>query len=180
VAVSGTGQADGLVRVTSDDGVDATYPTEVDGEIILGPVFALIPSNVPCTQVCATADQTPDGADCESCAAFAGMGWKDSGNHEQVRAVSNYNEATEVIDKQNNHAALIMGSGKCFTDSAYGGELKWSAFSGDLSGWAAGPNLESGYYSGSNKTWTVAGGHHWEDGGNQWDINAGPDTCRKF
>lgn len=169
--------------------------TAVDGELTLDAVA--IPDEIiedvcdPCDPVGDIQDlvnDPPDGgellngprpetgrADCYQCRARNTMTWRDHHFWESVRVKESRNFASEIIDAQDLHAALISSS----YNECYNGSQRWTD-SEVRYGQQNSPNLSSGNYTAVNDKWTLASGHHWRDQGRDYGVGKGNDICKQF
>lgn len=84
------------------------------------------------------------------------------------------NYASEIIDSQEAHLALIAGSG------CYDGDLKYYGSSGYQYNTQNGLLVNSGWKYGGHGWWTNANGHNWWDDGQHWAVNGAADICRQY
>lgn len=115
-------------------------------------------------------------ATCSGCTAYNSMGWTDYGAWESVHVNYTKNTASEVIDQQMVHVALVSNTASV----CYEGTLRFDDSTGYLDFYTNSPVLSSGDYTAFNDTWTQASGHDWWDELAHWDINEENDRCRTF
>jgi hypothetical protein len=115
-------------------------------------------------------------ATCSGCGAYNVMYWTNYGAWESVGVQRTQNVASEVIDRQETHVALMNST----INQCYDGEYRFTDATGDLFNQTNSPQLSSGKYSGFNDRWTQASGHNWYDEGGHFAVNGANDRCRQF
>ncbi len=114
-----------------------------------------------------------NGADCQGCYAWASINEYSSWPGVKVRAKTR-NYASEIIDRQEAHLALVAGS------ACYQGDYKYTGGTGYEYNREDGSLVDSGWKYGGHGWWTNANGHEWLDDGATWTVSGGADVCRQY
>lgn len=114
--------------------------------------------------------------DCDGCLGHRRTSWRDFSIYEQVTAEHTHNHASEIIDEQSLHAALVQNTSN---SNCYEGNQVWTdSWSGNLKEDSA--VLSSETHDGFNDVWTHATGHDWWEDGVHWFVDEQNDWCKNF
>lgn len=116
---------------------------------------------------------TLSNATCQGCYAWASIAKNNSWPGVNVRAKTR-NYASETIDKQEAHLALVAGT------ACYDGDYKYQGGTGNQYNREDGSIVDSGWKYGGHGWWTNANGHNWWDDGGHWAVNGSADICRQY